>query len=59
MSSESLLISRLMRLGIPKGKAEKLVGSMKDYEVRRALADGSFLLPLLRERAHKIKKSGS
>ena len=47
MSSESLLISRLTKMGNPKELAEKIVGSMKDYEVRRALADGSYLRAII------------
>ena len=53
MSSESLLISRLTRMGKPKEEAEKIVESMKDYEVRRALADGSYLRTLIARKSRK------
>jgi hypothetical protein len=47
MSSDSLLISRLTRLGKSEEEAEKIVRSMEGYEVKRALADGSYLRALI------------
>ena len=51
MSHRDLLRAKLISLEISKEEANRLVDGLEEYEVKRALSDGSFLIPLLREKA--------